>query len=451
MSVENLTAFLNKLQITSTDSQNNPSQNNLVQTSSNLESTISSHYQLLTGNTTMAFKAEYLNCVPTFDGNPNDLNRYLSTCDSIITNFYDHTNPNKFENIYLINCLIGKLAGTAKIVVNIQNVTTWNDLKATLQRNFADQRDEACLNRDLVMLRQQPNERPNEYYDKILHILNLLCSYVDSHEDTIAAKALKRNLYSELALKTFLSGLREPLGTNIRCMRPNSLAEALQFVTQEYNNQYFQNSVRNTISKPGIPKHNFNANNFPQPKFVTHSNNTSNDFFRRQNIFPSQPINIQPRQNMPPQKFFTNSQVFGRPQNQNRNVFRPNQQSNFPKGTPMSISTRQTSNNLKSYPPNMSMTRNNNSPNMPSTSRPNFFAQTQPRNFISEELYNTEVDQFDLPEGYSEGTEQYYDSNYVTAECPDPPQYQNCEPEVEIDQEDTPENFSSQPLQDTIT
>ncbi|XP_071052902.1 uncharacterized protein [Onthophagus taurus] len=178
----------------------------------------------------MAVKPEYLNCVPQFAGNPNELIRYIQTCQSLITAFYDVSKPNDFQNIYLLHSLIGKLTGNARLVVNIQNVSTWESLKITLQRNFVDQRDEACLNTDLVMLRQNSNEQPHQFYDRCLHILNLICSYVDMHEHTEPANALKRNLYNKLTLKTFLSGLKEPLGTTIRCMRPTNLNEALQFI-----------------------------------------------------------------------------------------------------------------------------------------------------------------------------------------------------------------------------
>lgn len=156
-----------------------------------------------------------------------------------------------FQNTFLLNSLIGKLAGTARIVVNIQNISTWEDLKSILHRSFDDQGDETCLNRDLVMLRQSQNENPNiKLYDRVLHLLNLLCSHIDCHESSDGGKMLKKSLYNDLALKTFLSGLKEPMGTTIRCMKPRSLAEALQYVTQENNNHYFQNMPNRLPHQP---------------------------------------------------------------------------------------------------------------------------------------------------------------------------------------------------------
>lgn len=42
----------------------------------------SSSIKILSSFNMAHFKPEYLKCVPEFDGNPNDLNRYLSTCQS---------------------------------------------------------------------------------------------------------------------------------------------------------------------------------------------------------------------------------------------------------------------------------------------------------------------------------------------------------------------------------
>lgn len=343
------------------------------------------------------FKSEYLKCVPIFDGDPNELNRYLTTCESIINNFYDLRNPNSFQNVYLLNSLVSKLSGNAKLVVNIQNVSTWTELKDALYRNFADQRDETCLNRDLVMLRQLPNEKPQFFYDKVLHILNLLCSYVDIHEQTADAKALKRNLYNSLALKTFLAGLKEPLGTTIRCMKPTTLVQALQFVTEEDNIHYFQNFSHKNQPQVLRP----NTQTQMRPNFNAH---TQNNQFRAPQTFPSRPIPIQPRP-VNQQRFFTNSQVFKYPQ-QNRNVFKPNNSnvSNMTRPTPMSVSAtinRQPS-TMNTQPSAMNrqpstmnrqpqQQRLNYTPNQYNS----YFTQnpSTSRNFVSEELFNTDVDE----------------------------------------------------------
>ncbi|KAJ8961596.1 hypothetical protein NQ317_003912 [Molorchus minor] len=108
------------------------------------------------------------------------------------------------------------------------------------------------------------------------------------------------------ALVTFLAGLKEPLGSTIRAMRPDSLATAIQYIVEE-----------NNISPVG--------NNF------------------------------QLRTNNQPPRFLTNQQVFGSP----KNVWKPGQyKQTQPKPTPMSISTRFTANRPQQSQPGPSTSRN---------------------------------------------------------------------------------------------
>lgn len=325
------------------------------------------------------FKPEYLSCVPQFDGNPCELNRYLATCKSLIDNFYNNTDNNCFQNIFLINSLIGKLSGNARLVVNVQNVSTWDALKNTLTRHFADRRDESCLNRDLVLTKQYGNETPQAYYDRVLELLNLLCSYVDAHDNAATAQ-IKRNLYTELALKTFLAGLREPLGNTIRCMSPIDLADAIQLVIRESNTKYFQNQHNNnnntnqTKQKSQQQPVRFNG---PTRNFG-YNNYTPNQF---RQPFPSQPINIRPNANIRPQKFFTNAQVFGK-QNQT-NVFKQDPNKILPKPTPMSGVSFQ----------------NNQNQFRPAAQASNYRQQYQQQpKYTVEELFNTQLDP--TPEEY---------------------------------------------------
>lgn len=399
--IDEITEKLLSLNLPSTDSSSNTEDfiNNInslfagTATTETATSTINPNnlnLNLNSSNANMAqFKPEYLNCVPQFDGNANDLNRYLAVCQSIVDTFFIANQPNNFQNIYLLNSIIGKLTGNAKLILGTQNVTTWDQLKQTLNRHFADQRDEACLNRDLVMLRQT-SEQPSQFYDRVMHILNLLCSYVDNHEVDQNAKNLKRNLYNDLALKTFLSGLREPLGTTIRCMRPKDLPEALQFVTQEYNTQYFQNMSKNQQKQP--PQQQFKANTQQKyNKFNTFNANTPNNAFAQQR-FPSQPVHVRPDYNKIQQRFPTNAQVF---KNKNQtNVFKPGQNKNFTRPTPMSTTTRQT----------------NFATNPQQPSGNNYFQVTQPRNFVSEELYHTNT--ANLNELAENNQETYYESEF---------------------------------------
>lgn len=220
MSVENLARAIESLTITS----DNLNTNNQIQ-------------QPIISNMSLDFKPEYLSCIPQFDGNPNNLLNFISSSESIINTFYDHNNPNHFLNTFILKSIINKLTGNAKIAVNIQTVSTWSELKDTLTRNFSDQRDEICLIRDLVLLKQG-KESPLQFYDKVINLLNLLCSFVKSHEATAEGQIIKQDLYNRLSIKTFLAGLKEPLGSAIRAMRPDNLQTALTYINEKNNVRY---------------------------------------------------------------------------------------------------------------------------------------------------------------------------------------------------------------------
>lgn len=169
-----------------------------------------------------------------------------------------------------------------------------------------------------------------------------------------------------LTLRTFLAGLRDPLGTIIRGMRPKDLNEAKQFIMQEENVHHFRNEkfhAHPSFNKPitkNLKTHNF-RNDFSRQNFYqppnrqtsfrnmsmnnTHPRNSFERPFNQNSFnFPSQPIDIRPR----PVKhnFPLAQQVFGKPStSKDTNVFKPNK-NYIPtyKPTPMSISTHQGSN-----------------------------------------------------------------------------------------------------------
>ncbi|KAG5870856.1 hypothetical protein JTB14_031937 [Gonioctena quinquepunctata] len=101
--------------------------------------------------------------------------------------------------------------------------------KNTLIQNFGDQRDKNSLTRDLVDLRQFPNESPIQFDEKCMRLLDTICNYIDLHHDDAALKRSKKEIFQQQILTTFLAGLKELLGATIRAMRPPNLSSAIQY------------------------------------------------------------------------------------------------------------------------------------------------------------------------------------------------------------------------------
>lgn len=69
-----------------------------------------------------------------------------------------------------------------------------------------------------------------------------------------------------------------------------------------------------------MPTQNYSYSKFA---YLNFNNQQQNQFAHNsKTLFPSQPINITPRENMPQQKVFANEQVFGKP----KNVLKPTRQ-----------------------------------------------------------------------------------------------------------------------------
>lgn len=352
------------------------------------------------GNVLQAFKAA-INVVPKFDGNVNHLYRFLTTCETILGRFYDENNPGSFDNQIVLHSIISKLEGKADEAVNINGSTTWQQIKDVLLQHFSDQRDENSLNRDLVNLKQE-NESPHQFYNRCLHLLNTIVNYVNLHEQLPNVRDCKRDFFTAQALKTFLAGLKEPLGSTIRAMRPDNLPIALQYIKEEENIQYIRNKNnywRQSDNKPiGQPKPFINSNK----SFPSQMNNKSNNYPNNNKGFTPRPNNNNINQTLFNKPSFPfKSQPFKQQFQQ--------QSSNQPKPEPMSGISYQSA---------------QRKPNIPYQQPRNMFQPiTQSKDFIFEELnaqqtFSDDVEQYE--QNIDSSTELMQDcSNYESEEMVD--------------------------------
>ncbi|CAK1540651.1 unnamed protein product [Leptosia nina] len=185
------------------------------------------------------FKA--LRLVPDFDGNPHVLPRFIHLCDQIVAEYITANPGNELAKLCLINGILNKITGPAARIINSNGISeNWDCIKNALINNFSDQRDETALYNDL-MLATQGNSSPQEFYDKCVNLFSTIMTYVTLHESVDTTVEAKRVLYKKLTMQAFVRGLKEPLGSRIRCMRPDSAEKALEFVQEELNVMYLQN------------------------------------------------------------------------------------------------------------------------------------------------------------------------------------------------------------------
>jgi hypothetical protein len=289
------------------------------------------------------FKA--LRVVPEFDGNPNVLVRFINICDQIIAKCVRPSAGNDLNNLSVLNGILNKITGSAeRTLVNNGIPNTWAGIRESLINNFSDRRDETALYTDLSMM-TQGRDTPQVFYEKCQHMLSTIVTYVQLHEQVETTTVAKRELYKNLALQTYLRGLSEPLGSRIRCMKPTSLEQALQFAQAELNVMYLQNKNKTyeIAQKPYFPKQ--NQNNFPQRFSQAEQHFTNNNSFG-------------PRTN-PQQAGPSRTQQMFRalPRSNMSTGFRiPHQQQNHPQpmsgvSHPVARTLAPTRNNWNQYPP----------------------------------------------------------------------------------------------------
>lgn len=263
-----------------------------------------------------------LTVIPDYDGNANQLHRFITTCEVVLTQYFDVAQPNHFNNQVLLHSVLNKLKGKAEEVVTINGVFSWNDIKQVLIKNFADQRDENCLNRDLINMRQE-NETPQEFYNRCMHMLSTIINYVNLHEQDENQKICKREFFSTQTLKTFLSGLKDPLGVTIRTMRPEDMPTALQYIKEEENIHYLQKrqGPQYNFQKP-LELNKFGPHNLP-PRPVAFPNlnrplYSERSNFSQNNYRPVYPNPYENNQWNRPQYPYNPSRQFSRPQSNNK-------------------------------------------------------------------------------------------------------------------------------------
>lgn len=184
------------------------------------------------------FKA--LRLVPEFDGNPNVLTRFIKICDQLATQYLSNEPGSEFSNLCLINGILNKITGSAACTINSNGIPeSWLGIRSSLINNFSDQRDETALYNDLS-LATQGNRTPQEFYDHCQTLFSTIMTYVTLHETVPTTIQAKRDLYKKVTMQAYVRGLKEPLGSRIRCMRPSTIEKALEYVQEELNIIYLQ-------------------------------------------------------------------------------------------------------------------------------------------------------------------------------------------------------------------
>lgn len=191
------------------------------------------------------FKKKHADMIPVFDGKPEKLRGFIETCQSIVDRFIDVEDEDNFQNEEVIKTIVSRIQGPASDMLNNHTLTDFDDIKQALLETYSDKRDVFTLCHELTGLRHKEHETPFEFLERIKIKLNLIVAYLRNHETVKATREVLVTHYQNLALRTLLLFLREPLGSQLRTRQPKSLGEALSIITNDYQILQYQKTSFN--------------------------------------------------------------------------------------------------------------------------------------------------------------------------------------------------------------
>jgi hypothetical protein len=196
--------------------------------------------------------------IPEYDGDQSTLFDFIEAVNFAIENV-----PENQQNA-IIFIIKSKLVGKARKFISSRQLREWNDIKDLLISHYGDCRDTEGLLYDLTSTFQKSNETPRAFAQRIENLLTKIRSSVAlNNELNQAARNALNSSHEKIALKAFLAGLSDPLGSIIRCQKPNTLEQAEQFLIEEENITYLKNFksskpfLHDQVNNKIVPKENY--------------------------------------------------------------------------------------------------------------------------------------------------------------------------------------------------
>jgi hypothetical protein len=201
--------------------------------------------------------------IPEYDGDQSTLFDFIEAVNFAIENV-----PENQQNA-IIFIIKSKLVGKARKFISSRQLREWNDIKDLLISHYGDCRDTEGLLYDLTSTFQKSNETPRAFAQRIENLLTKIRSSVAlNNELNQAARNALNSSHEKIALKAFLAGLSDPLGSIIRCQKPNTLEQAEQFLIEEENITYLKNfksskpSLHDQVNNKIVPKENYPCHSY---------------------------------------------------------------------------------------------------------------------------------------------------------------------------------------------
>lgn len=204
--------------------------------------------------------------IKPFDGTREKLNAFLSNCDNAISLASDAQKPILFKYI------LSQLGGKAETACSIKEFESWDQLNNFLKTQFGETKHYTHLLADLQECRQTYTEPVNQFALRVETCLSKLLTEVTLSNKKKSELPGRTAAMEDLALHTFLLGLKPDISNLVRGKNPSTLNEAINLATSEEKilNLFSKRNFQTSTSQRQGPKPNYpskpspNANPRPQ-------------------------------------------------------------------------------------------------------------------------------------------------------------------------------------------
>lgn len=228
----------------------------------------------LSGSSTSEMAAglpDVIKYLPTYDGNPYALRRFIESVEEILLMFRGADATPRGQ--MFLRAIRNKIEGKAsELLDRLDTPLNWDDIKRNLTRKLLDNRDELSI---IEELHEVPFRRLSivNLYDTILDLKRALSCLADSKDLSTSTIAEKKSFYVSLCLRTFIKGLNPSLRNIVKASRPETLDDAYDIAIRE-RDEYLQERRRYPEPQRNNRDQNYQQNR-GQPRALPYSTGNS--------------------------------------------------------------------------------------------------------------------------------------------------------------------------------
>ncbi|CAK1543112.1 unnamed protein product [Leptosia nina] len=204
--------------------------------------------------------------IKSFDGTREKLNSFLSNCDNAISLASETQKPILFKYI------LSQLNGKAETACSIKEFDSWDQLNHFLKTQFGETKHYTHLLADLQECRQLNIEPVNQFALRVETCLSKLLTEVTLSNKKKTELLGRTAAMEDLALHTFLLGLKPDISNLVRGKNPSTLNEAINLATSEEKilNLFAKRNSHTSVPQRQGSKPNYSFKPFPNTNARPH-------------------------------------------------------------------------------------------------------------------------------------------------------------------------------------